>query len=294
MLEQSPARHDAIGSVTSKDGTEIGYRRYGAGPAVVLVQGAIGTTHSYHELAGHLAGDFTVYVPERRGRPLSPCAYGPDHCIEKEVEDLEAVLGRSGACRVFGLSSGAVIALEAARVLPSIRKLVLYEAPLYVRPRRMRFDLVSRFDREVEAGHTAAALVTALLASGLAPRLLRFLPRRSTEAAVALFLRRDDRRRTRNEPPLRELVPTMRFDFKVVGGMQNRFETFGSVTSDVLLLSCRKSPAYLRESSAALGQVLPASRRIEFEHLDHSGPWNADRGGKPAIVATAMRRFLEP
>ena len=159
--------------MTSKDGTRIGYDRYSAGPAVILVQGAMGTTHSYRELAKQLAIDFTVYVPERRERPLSPRSFSPDHSVDREVEDLAAMFERLGAGFLFGLSSGAVIALEAACVLPNVRKLVLYEPPLYVSPRRMRLDLVACYSREVEAGKLPAALVSALMASDLAPTILK-------------------------------------------------------------------------------------------------------------------------
>jgi len=281
-----------VGFVTSQDGTRIGYRQYGAGPAVVLVQGAIGTTQSYHELASYLASDFTVYVPERRGRPLSPGAYRPDHTIERELEDLAALFERAGSPFLFGLSSGAVIALEAARVFPSVRKLVLYEAPLYVPPQQLRLDLVARLNREIAAGKTAAAMLTALFAAGTAPALLRFLPRPLLEAALALFLRWDARRPAREYPPLRELVPTVRFDFQVVSSQQDKWETFRTVPSDVLLLGGTKSPAFLRQSSVALGQVLPQSQRLELPGLGHSGPWNADLGGRPQMVAAAMRTFL--
>ena len=185
----------------SADGTEIGYRRYGAGPAVVLVQGAIGTVQSYHDLPVHLSSDFSVYVPERRGRPLSPRKYNPDHSIAREIEDLQAVIHVSGARCLFGLSSGAVIALEAARVLPNIEKLALYEAPLYVPPRAMRLDLVARLNREIEAGHMAAAMTTALLASGLAPRLFTLLPRAIVDNVLAAFLCWDARRRTPGSAP---------------------------------------------------------------------------------------------
>lgn len=85
---------------------------------------------SYHDLASNLACNFSVYVPERWGRPLSLREYTPDHSIAREVEDLQALIAVSKAQRLFGLSSGAVIALETARVLPCIEKLALYEAPL--------------------------------------------------------------------------------------------------------------------------------------------------------------------
>lgn len=291
-VRRSDGQSFTSASVTSKDGTQIGYRRYGVGPGVILVQGAMGTTHSYHELALHLASDFTVYVPERRGRPLSPCPFSPDHSIDREVEDLAAVFDRSGAAFLFGLSSGAVIALETARRLANVRKLVLYEPPLYVPPRRMRFDLISRYNREVEAGDLPAALVSALMASGLAPTILKVAPRALTETATAIALCLDALRKSGSYPALRELVPTMRYDFNVVGSVQNRLETFASVRSDVVLLNGDRTAAYLREACAALEHVIPTSHRIELKGLAHSGPWNADRGGKPEMVAAAIELFL--
>ncbi|MGK3967543.1 hypothetical protein WMF38_25650 [Sorangium sp. So ce118] len=53
---------------------------------------------------------------------MSPRAYDAAHSIEREVEDLDVLLSRSGAELAFGLSSGAILTLEAARALPSIRK----------------------------------------------------------------------------------------------------------------------------------------------------------------------------
>ncbi len=85
------------GSVVSRDGTTIGYRQLGHGPAVVLVQGAMGSAHNFMQLAGMLADAFTVYVPDRRGRGLSSLAYSKDYSIQKDVEDLDALLAKTGA-----------------------------------------------------------------------------------------------------------------------------------------------------------------------------------------------------
>jgi pimeloyl-ACP methyl ester carboxylesterase len=280
-------------SVLSKDGTKIGFRQYGSGPAVILVQGAIGTTQSYHELAANLAADFEVYVPERRGRPMSQSSYDPDHVVEKEMEDLEALFERSGASFLFGLSAGAAIALEAARVFPLVSKLVSYEAPLHVLPHALRLDLVARLNREVDAGETSAAMVTALIASGFAPPLFNLIPRFLIEPALSLFLSWDERQTNREYPPLRQIVPTMQFDYGLISALQNKFETFSSITSDVLLMSCRKSPAYIRESARVLERSIPRARRIEFDGLTHAGPWNENRGGKPSMVAETMREFFK-
>jgi pimeloyl-ACP methyl ester carboxylesterase len=123
-------------SVTSRDGTRIGYRRYGRGPGIILVQGAMGTAHNFHQLESSLANKFAVIVPDRQGRGLSPHQFGPDHCLQRELEDLDSLFGQTGAEFLFGLSSGGVIALEASRHLTSIRKMTLYEPPLPVGSRR--------------------------------------------------------------------------------------------------------------------------------------------------------------
>jgi len=73
-------------------------------------------------LARALSGAFTVYVPGRRGRGRSG-PYGAFHGLSTEIEDLSALLDACGASRLFGLSSGAVIAIEAALVRPDITKL---------------------------------------------------------------------------------------------------------------------------------------------------------------------------
>src|SRR6184192_3472490 len=88
--------HFTIGTVTSKDGTTIGYRQLGHGPGVVLLHGAASSGYNHTQLAEALADAFTVYLPDRRGRGLS----GPhrkDHSIETDVQDMAAVLAKTDA-----------------------------------------------------------------------------------------------------------------------------------------------------------------------------------------------------
>src|SRR5262245_46083806 len=65
-----------LGTVTSADGTLIGYRQLGSGPAVVVVSGAMISSKSHLGLARALSDSFTVYLPDRRGRGRSG-PYGP-------------------------------------------------------------------------------------------------------------------------------------------------------------------------------------------------------------------------
>src|SRR6266540_1465172 len=112
------------GRVTSRDGTPIGYLKTGRGPAVVIMHGSMESARSHTLLARALAGDFTVYLPDRRGRGLS----GPhrtDHSVRTEVEDLEAVVTEAGASLALGVSAGGAVVLEAARALPALRKVAV-------------------------------------------------------------------------------------------------------------------------------------------------------------------------
>ena len=83
--------HYTTGSVTSQDGTTIGYRQFGHGPGVVLLHGAASSAHNHMQLAEALYRAFTVYAPDRRGRGLSG-PYSEDYSIQKDVEDLDALL----------------------------------------------------------------------------------------------------------------------------------------------------------------------------------------------------------
>jgi pimeloyl-ACP methyl ester carboxylesterase len=60
-----------IGSVTSKDGTTIGYRQLGSGPGIILLHGAASASQHFMKLGVALSDAFTVYISDRRGRGSS-------------------------------------------------------------------------------------------------------------------------------------------------------------------------------------------------------------------------------
>jgi len=280
----------AVNAVTSKDGTKIGYRQVGHGPGIILVQGAMGTAHNYHQLALALANDFTVYVPDRRGRGMSPREYSPDHSIQRDVEDLHSILTHTGAHLVFGLSSGAVVALEASRLLPSIRKAAIYEPPFLLQG--MSQELVARFNSEVGQGNLSAALVTAMAIVKLDAPLLRLVPRLLLELPIRRALHNERKKGSGAYAPMSELLPAMRYDFNVVAGKSGPIDSFRDVNANVLLLGGSKSPKYLKAALDALEQILPHVQRTEFKGLDHSAAWNSDRGGTPEPVAQSLCRFF--
>lgn len=110
---------------------------------------------------------FTVYIPDRRGRGLSG-QFGEDYSMQKEVEDVDAIITKNGAYNIFGLSSGALIALQTALKLPAIHKSALYGPPFDIdNSIRGILSFMPRFYPEIAEGKLADATVTMLKDFGI-------------------------------------------------------------------------------------------------------------------------------
>jgi pimeloyl-ACP methyl ester carboxylesterase len=282
------------GSATSKDGTRIGYLQVGQGPAVVLLHGSNESARSHIRLALALADAFTVYLPDRRGRGLSG-PHRPDHGIRTEVEDLQAVLSASGAQRVFGVSIGALIALETARVQPAIRQIAAYEPALLMDTTRYT-GWVARFDREMARGDVAAAEITSLYGFDLAPPVFKLMGRRLAEALTNKALASEDKKASSDAVTTRKLAPTLRYEPLLLAETAGTIGAFAEVSAEVLLLAGdMKRPAFIKPAFDAFSRTLPHNRRMVFPGLEHGG--SSDVGptnphGKPDVVAPAIRSFF--
>ena len=89
------------------------------------------------------------------------------------------------------------------------------------------------------------------------------------------------------------LVPSFRYDIKVAIERAGPADRLHSINAEVLLLGGSKSPEYLKSALSGLEKVIPKVHRIEYRGLDHSAPWNAEKGGKPEVVAGSMRLFFK-
>jgi pimeloyl-ACP methyl ester carboxylesterase len=115
-------------TVTSADGTTIAYESSGAGPSLVACTGAFCDRMSSAPLAEYLGDRFTVYRFDRRGRGDSGDT--APWSVQREIEDLAAVSAATGETPyVYGHSSGAALALEAAAAGVAMRALAVYEPP---------------------------------------------------------------------------------------------------------------------------------------------------------------------
>ena len=99
-------------TVTSKDGTTLAFDRLGQGPPVVLVCGGSVDRMADAAIAQELSSDFTVLNYDRRGRGDSGDTL--PYAIEREVEDIEAVIDAAGGIGPpLGFVVGAVLAMIA-------------------------------------------------------------------------------------------------------------------------------------------------------------------------------------
>lgn len=283
------------GSVTSADGTTIGYRQAGRGPAVVVLHGSNESAASHTRLAQALAGQFTVYLPDRRGRGLSG-PHRPGHSMRTEVEDLQAVVAASGARAVFGVSISGLIALQAALVTPAIRRIAAYEPALLLDRSGRYTSWTGRFDRELARGQVADALLTSMYGFDLAPPALKVMPRRLLAAATNAAMKKEDAQATAGAVTMRQLAPTIRFEGLLLAELAGAIDTFAAVEAEVLLMGGdMKRPAFIRPAFDALARTLPHRRCVEFGGLDHGGssdPGPANRGGQPAVVAPEVLSFF--
>lgn len=289
---QLAVRDMTAGHVLSRDGTRIGYLRLGNGPALVLLHGSMETARSHTQLADALADEFTVYLPDRRGRGLSG-PFGPDAGIAQEVEDLAAVLAEAGASKVFGVSVSGLVALEAARTLPAVEKIAVYEPGLLTSPAQSAW--LERYDAQLAAGDVAAALVTSMKALTLGPRVLNVMPDRLLAALTNAALKSEDRKAADGDATMRTLAPTLHFEGRLLAEMTGTLQSFSTVRADVLLMAGSKGLRLFKPGLDALERVLPRARRVEFPGLDHGGSSDTsktNRGGRPAVVATELRRFF--
>jgi pimeloyl-ACP methyl ester carboxylesterase len=278
---------DRTGTAMSADGTAIGYYSLGQGRGLVLVHGAAQTAESFRALATDLSSSFTVYVPDRRGRGRS-ASYGNFEGLRTEVADLGAVLDATEAHYVFGLSSGAVVALESALVRPEISKLALYEPPLSFDGVR-HGEWVPRYERELALGDLGGALATVLKATS-DRTAFRLIPR-----PVLSRLFNSAIRRTANRPAPpgsfspRELIPTIHYDAQVVAEAAGPLERFAALRCETLLIGGSKSYRNLGASLDGLGRVLPDARRVTIRGVGHIA---ADNDNQPLRVAAELRRFF--
>jgi pimeloyl-ACP methyl ester carboxylesterase len=114
--------------VSSPDGTRIGCEVVGDGPPLLAIHGTTADRQRWAAVRDELAARFRLHLMDRRGRGLS-AAEGPgEYALEREADDVRAVVAAIGApTLVLAHSYGATCALAAATDCPGMARLLAYE-----------------------------------------------------------------------------------------------------------------------------------------------------------------------
>jgi pimeloyl-ACP methyl ester carboxylesterase len=197
---------------------------------------------------------------ERRHRPYAP---------QREVEDLTAVLAATGGTPfVYGHSSGAVVALEAAAWGAPMRALVFYEPPCTAEDDASggSEELLERVRALVGARDRDGAAAAFLLAAG------------APEEVVAMM---------RTGPGwlrMCELAPTLVYDLTLIDGGRVPVERLARIGVPTLVLAGGDSPPWAVRSSAAVAAAVPRAREAVVAGQGHGIP--------AAAVAPVLREHL--
>jgi pimeloyl-ACP methyl ester carboxylesterase len=262
-------------SVTSRDGTEIAFDRHGEGSPVVLVGGAFqhrDIDPPTAQLASLLGERFSVYHYDRRGRGDSGDAeaYSP----EREIEDLEALIDLAGGpASVFGNSSGAVLALDAAASGLAIERLTLYEPPFIVDDSRppVPEDYREQLVKLISAGRRDEAV--GLFLTGPAEVPAEFVAQMRNAPIW---------------PAFESVAHTLAYDAAFVEGTQGGWPLpagrWDSVTMPTLVLDGGASPTWVRNAALAIAGLLPDARRSTLEGQTHEVD--------PEVLAPVLKDFF--
>jgi pimeloyl-ACP methyl ester carboxylesterase len=243
--------------VRSSDGTTIAFDRLGVGTPVILVSGASTARAIHAQLAELLAGDFTVFNYDRRGRGDSGDI--PPYAIQREVEDLDALITEAGgAAAVFGNSSGGVLALHAAAAGLPLTKLALWEPPFMVDPDapRRQEEYVAQLTKLLDAGRRGDAMELFMKTIGLPEEMIAGM---------------------RNAPmwsSMEAISPTLVYDATLMGDSLVPTGLVSSVKAPTLVLDGSDTGAWAANSAQALTAGLPNAQRHTLEGQTHNVAWD--------------------
>ncbi|MFI2508609.1 alpha/beta fold hydrolase [Streptomyces sp. NPDC018972] len=254
-------------NISSRDGTFLAYESAGRGATIVLVSGAMSTGGTVAPLAAPLSERFRVVVYDRRGRGGSGDT--APYAVEREVEDLEALIGAvGGEAALYGVSSGGALALRAAASGLPVHHVAVYETPY----------AMSEEDLGERARYTER--LTAALAEG----------RRGD--AVELFLRltglgEEVIRGARQSPMwagMESIAPSLAYDDAVMGDGSVPRELLASIRVPVLSIAGDASPAWMREAARAIAESVPRGTYRTLEGQTHMV--------EPDVLAPVLAEFF--
>jgi pimeloyl-ACP methyl ester carboxylesterase len=257
-----------MSKVTSRDGTTIDIDRSGQGPPVVLVTGGSVDRQANAGIAGELSKRFTVLNYDRRGRGESTDT--PPYAIDREIEDIEAVIAEAGgSAHLFGSSSGAALALYAAASGLPLMKLALWEPPFIIdESKRPPADQVEQYETMIAEGRRGDAVeyfMTRVI--GMPAEMVAGM---------------------RGQPwwPAQEaLAHTLAYDARIMGDYSLPTDAAASVKAPTIVIAGGADFGWMRETAEALAKAIPDGQARILDGQGH----DVD----PTVLAPVLVEFFD-
>src|ERR1700748_413324 len=216
-------------------------------------------------IAAGLSRWFTVLSYDRRGRGDSGDTR--PYAVEREAEDLAALIAAGrGHAAVFGGSSGAGLALQAAARNPAITRLALWEPPYHVDDSAPRLpdDFAVQLEDLVRTGSRAEALERCLV------RAAEASPQDVTAMRSQPFW-----------PAMEAAAQTLAYEAFVMGP-DNQLPPglVGGIAQPTLVLNGGASPAWMGRAGRVVASAIPGAVHRVLEGQPH---YVAPAGLLPAL-----------
>jgi pimeloyl-ACP methyl ester carboxylesterase len=264
--ERATTTEEPMTSVTSRDGTRIAFERTGNGPALIIVSGALSHRRLFGDTAllRMLGEHFTTYIYDRRGRGES--ADVQPYAVEREIEDLEALInGAGGQAYLYGVSSGAALALRTAAALgpAKVAKLAMYEPPFGQEAKD--FDQQKqRVNEIIRTGKPGDAAAFFLSAIGTPPETLEKMKGSPDWNAISA------------------MDFTLAYDYEVLGNGMVPADLARSIAVPTLVMVGEKGMAFMHTTADEIAKLIPGGQRKTLTGQAHQAA--ADAVG-PALIA---------
>jgi len=280
MSTQATTQSALSGSVTSADGTRIGYRSEGAGPGMIIVPGALSTAADFATLSAALADRFTVHTIERRGRGTSG-PQGDHYGIAAEVADIAAVQAATEARLIFGHSFAGFVALEAATRGVVFDRIAVYEPGVSI-DGSVPMDWAAACQRQIDDGRHAEAFLTFI--RGINPETTGKAPLWLLRIIIPIAIRKAERLQKY------ELLSGTIREHAEAAEMDNDYRKYADLTAGVLLMAGKGiHNTGAGRTTVRLAEVVTDATLVTFPKLDHFG-YEKD----PKAIATVVANFFRP
>jgi pimeloyl-ACP methyl ester carboxylesterase len=258
-------------AVPSKDGVAISVEKSGSGPALLLVHGSmVDGSITWAAVRPALERHFTTYVLDRRGRGTS--GDGAGYSLSDEVADLAAVVSAIGQpVTLVAHSYGAVVTLAALEQLAGVSRLILYEPPVFEKPRSPETArIVEDMERALQAGdREQVPLIFQRDQIGAPPEIVAAF-RSSPRWAKAV-----------------EVAHTLPREARVVNTLRLSVESFAKCTIPTTMLLGGASSTEMREGTLWVCNSIPGCRTVILEGQGHSAMMNAPDQFVSAVLEIA-------